>query len=82
MRGTLCGTVLRHLRQPGAPVTVSAPSGTEVRSGPGGTGGKAGGVDSEVVGPVPVPVMSGSTWARRVRAGDVLDSWASTLSGP
>ena len=36
--GTL-GTVLRHLRQPGAPVTVSPPSGTEVRSGPGGTGG-------------------------------------------
>jgi hypothetical protein len=33
------GTVLRHLRQPGAPVTVSPPSGTEVRSGPGGTGG-------------------------------------------
>ena len=25
--------------QPGAPVTVSPPSGTEVRSGPGGTGG-------------------------------------------
>ncbi len=55
MRGTLVGTVLRHLRQPGAPVTVSTPSGTEVRSGQGGTGGK------EVVGPVPVPVMSGST---------------------
>ncbi len=33
------GIVLRHLRQPGAPVTVSPPSGTEARSGPGGTGG-------------------------------------------
>ena len=29
----------------------------------GGTGGWARGVDSEVVGPVPVPAISGSTWA-------------------
>ena len=32
------GTVFRYLWQPGAPVTVSPPSGTEVRSAPGGTG--------------------------------------------
>jgi hypothetical protein len=32
-------TVLLYLRQPGAPVTVSPPSDTEVRSGSGGTGG-------------------------------------------
>jgi hypothetical protein len=50
-------------RRAGTIVTVSSPSGTEVRSGPGGTGGWAVGVDSEVLGPVPAPVMSGSTWA-------------------
>ena len=34
-------TVLQYLRvwQPGAPVTISPPSGSEVRSGPGGPGG-------------------------------------------
>ncbi len=32
-------TVLRYLRQPGAPVTISSPSGTDVLGGPGGPGG-------------------------------------------
>ncbi len=43
----------------------------------------AGGVDSEVVGPVPVPAMSASTRASvYTRSGAVGESLASPLSGP
>ena len=57
---TLWHTVLRYLRQPGAPVTVSP--NRELRYGAGRVDrvAWAGGVDTEVVGPVPAPAMSGS----------------------
>ncbi len=42
-----------------------------------------GGVDSEVAGSVPVPEDVGiDPGLVRVRSGAVVDSWASTLSGP
>jgi hypothetical protein len=63
--------VIRTLSAHGPPISPAArrsrdlqsPSGPEVRSGPGGPVAWAGGVDSEVVGPIPAPAMSGSTRA-------------------
>ena len=75
-------TVLRYLRQPGAPVTVSPHRVLRYGAGRVDRVAWAGGVDSEVVGPVPAPAMSGSTRASVTRSEAVEDSLASPLSGP